>query len=135
MHTINRLNPQPIYFRPEQIYRAGELPPMLWRTRQLSWRSKRLFTLLLFEEPDFSNSALVFDSYPSYQPHLADELRIRDKNEGDPIKTRRKRRRLKQVQELVREFQESGLTRRKFSKNFGIALSELKRSLKIAGRG
>ena len=39
-----------------------------------------------------------------------------------------------QIAELVREFQASGLTQRKFSENRGIASSELQRSLKIVRR-
>jgi hypothetical protein len=55
-------------------------------------------------------------------------------NDGIEIKPRRKRRSREQIAELVREFKDSGLTQRKFSKNRGIAPSELQRSLKIVRR-
>jgi hypothetical protein len=55
-------------------------------------------------------------------------------NEGIETKPRRKRRSREQIAELVREFKDSELTRRKFSENRGIALSELQRSLKIVRR-
>jgi hypothetical protein len=55
-------------------------------------------------------------------------------NAGTESKRRRKRRSREQIAELVREFNASGLTQRKFSESRGIALSVLQRSLKIERR-
>ena len=55
-------------------------------------------------------------------------------NVGIEKRPRRKRRSREQIEELVREFKDSGLTQRKFCENRGIALSELQRSLKIVRR-
>ena len=59
---------------------------------------------------------------------------MEEENEIIEIKPRRKRRSLEQIDELVREFEASGLTQRQFCEEGGIGLSELQRSLKIVRR-